>query len=289
MFKSMKRDSYLSKFFIRMPGLSAQIKGQMAKHTYKFILAVLLLISMAARMDAQIITTIAGNGAQGFSGTMLNLPYAVCLDNNNNVYINDFQNFRIRKVSPSGGITTFAGNGTQGFSGDNGPATAANLNTSIGGMVFDTAGNFYFADGNNQRIRKVDINGIITTVAGSLAGPVGICFDRKGNLYIAESGGGRIRKMSPVGTITTIAGTGSSGFSGDGGAATAAKLFSPRDVKIDPAGNLYISDDGNSRIRKIDIAGIITTIAGNGTAGFSGDGGRRQPQAFTPRPRLSYR
>jgi uncharacterized protein (TIGR03437 family) len=235
-----------------------------------------------------VITTVAGNGTVGFSGdngpatsAQLYWSTGVAVDSAGNLYIADTRNYRIRKVS-GGVITTVAGNGTEGFSGDNGPATSAQLNNP-GGVAVDSAGNLYIADSGNVRVRKVS-NGVITTVAGGGSsfgdnGPAtsaqlsvgGIALDSADNLYIADYYNHRIRKVSN-GVITTIAGDGVPGFSGDNGPATSAQLASPSGVAVDSAGNLYIADEGNNRIRKVS-GGVITTIAGNGTYGYSGDGG----------------
>ena len=220
----------------------------------------------------------------------------MALDGSGNLYIADTDNNRIRKVSATGVITTVAGTATAGFSGDGAAATAAQLSIPTD-VALDGAGNLYIVDNNNHRIRKVDSAGVITTVAGTgtadtqgrirggfsgdggaataaqLAYPRKVALDGAGNLYIADSGNDRIRKVSATGVITTVAGTGMAGFSGDGGAATAAQLYSPYGVALDGAGNLYFADNRNERIRKVDSAGVITTVAGTGIYGFSGDGG----------------
>jgi sugar lactone lactonase YvrE len=242
-----------------------------------------------------IITTVAGNGTFGFSGdggpatsATLSDPYGVAVDAAGNLYIVDQLNNRIRKVDTSGTIATVAGNGTPGFSGDNGPATSASL-YSPSGVAVDAAGNLYIADTSNQRIRKVDTSGIITTVAGNGTGgysgdsgpatsaslnyPYGVAVDAAGNLYIADESNQRIRKVDTSGIITTVAGNGTAGYSGDDGPAISATLYYPRGVAVDASGNLYIADLYNQRVRMVDTAGIITTIAGNCTYGFSGDGG----------------
>ena len=241
------------------------------------------------------ITTIAGTGGIGFSGdggpaveAELSGPLGVAVDGASNLYIADRENHRIRKVDSTGTITTIAGTGEFGFSGDGGPATAARLNNPRG-MAVDGAGNLYIADLNNWRIRKVDSTGTITTIAGTrgrgfsgdggpaveaeLYNPEGVAVDGAGNLYIADTWNHRIRKVDSTGTITTIAGTGEFGFSGDGGPAVEAELYYPRGMALDGAGNLYIADVGNGRIRRVDSSGAITTIAGSGGGGFSGDGG----------------
>ena len=248
------------------------------------------------------VTTVAGNGTRGFSGdgqaataAELNFPVAVAVDASGNLFIADLYNNRIRKVSAGGTITTVAGNGAvnsqsgQGtYSGDNGPAISAGLNLPYG-VAVDGSGNLFIADLYNNRVRKVNTAGTITTVAGngqqgfsgdgaqataaSLAQPYGIAVDPSGNLFIADYGNDRVRKVSSTGVITTIAGNGNPAFSGDGGQAAAAQLNYPKGLAADASGNLCIADFSSSRIRKIATTGIITTIAGNGNFGFSGDGG----------------
>ena len=244
------------------------------------------------RVSGGIIKTVAGNSDAGFSGdggpavyASLNSPAGMVFDSAGNLYIADTANHRIRKVS-GGTITSVGGSGSYRFSGDGGPATEASLNSPFG-AVADSAGNLFIADYLNHRIRKVS-GGTITTVAGngkqgfsgdgglatsaSLDLPSGVALDSAGNLYIADLGNCRIRKVSG-GMITTVAGNGEGGFRvGDGVPATSASLTFPEGVAVDPAGNLYIADAGNYRIRKVS-GGTITTVAGNGTRGYSGDGG----------------
>ncbi len=176
----------------------------------------------------------------------------------------------------SGDISTVAGDGTPGFSGDGGPAVSAQLNNPSG-VAVDSSGNVYFADRGNNRIRKIDqATGEISTVAGNgLTYPHAVAVDSDGNLYIADNGNNRIRKVDKTtGEISTVAGNGVRGFSGDGGAATSAHLALPTGVAVDSSGNLYIADQDNNRIRKVDKAtGTISTVAGNGGRGYSGDGG----------------
>ncbi len=255
---------------------------------------------------AGVISTVAGGGTEEeFGGdggaataAQLNRPTGVALDAAGNLYIGDTRNHRIRKVDAAGVISTVAGDGTEGFGGDGGAATAAQLAWPQG-VALDAAGNLYIADYHNHRIRKVDAAGVISTVAGDgtwgfggdggaataarLGEPEGVALDAAGNLYIADYYNHRIRKVDAAGVISTIAGDGTKGFvgafggfvgafGGDGGAATAAQLNWPTDVALDAAGNLYIADSGNQRIRKVDAAGVISTIAGDGTEGFGGDG-----------------
>jgi len=241
-----------------------------------------------------LINSIAGTGTAGYSGdsvaatlTTLNMPWGVVVDRPGNVYISDQANNRIRKVDITGLITTYAGTGAAGYSGDGLAATAAKINTPYG-IAVDTFGNVYFADNGNSCIRKINTSGIISTVAGTglpgysgdgalavtekLNRPTDVDIDASGNLYICDNGNNRIRKVTS-GTIRTIAGTGVAGYSGDGISATTSKINGPMGLKIDAAGNIYIADYYNNRIRKINTTGIINTIAGNGTAGYLGDGG----------------
>jgi sugar lactone lactonase YvrE len=238
-----------------------------------------------------IITTVAGDGSASYAGdghaatnASLHYPWDLAFDSVGNLYIADTYNSRIRKVDTNGIITTVAGNGIATFAGDDGAATNASLNYPYG-VALDAAGNLYISDGNNNRIREVGPNGIITTVAGggdgrdggaatsaSLDNPSQIAFDTVGNLYIADSSDNRIRKMDTNGIITTVAGNGIIGFSGDGGAATNARLSYPTGVALDADGNLYIVDFGNNRIREANTNGMITTVAGGGAA-YPGNGG----------------
>jgi sugar lactone lactonase YvrE len=238
-----------------------------------------------------IITTLAGTGIEGYSGdgaaatsAQLDTPTGVAVDAAGNVYIADSHNHRIREVS-NGTITTLAGTGTPGFSGDGAAATAAQLSLPSG-VAVDTTGNVYIADTNNHRIRKVS-GGNITTLAGdgeefyagdgaaataaALDSPTGVAVDGSGNVYIADRLNQRIRMVSG-GNITTLAGAGTSGFSGDGASATAATLAKPTGVSIDAAGNVYIADTDNQRIRQVG-GGVIATIEGSGSQRYGGDGG----------------
>jgi sugar lactone lactonase YvrE len=248
-----------------------------------------------------LMTTVAGNGIAGFSGDggiattgKIYSPYGLATDHSGNLFFADMSNMsgrvscRIREVNASGVMTTVAGTGVFGYSGDGGAATNAQLRSCYG-VAVDGMGNLFIADTASSRIRKVDTNGIITTVAGNsysgfsgdggaathatLSFPFGIMVDTNGNLFIADTGNNRIRKVDTNGIITTVAGNSSPGFSGDGGAATNASLREPQGLAMDANGNLLIADTGNYRVRQVDIYGGITTLAGNGSATYSGDNG----------------
>ncbi|MBS1584471.1 MAG: T9SS type A sorting domain-containing protein [Bacteroidetes bacterium] len=239
------------------------------------------------KIDAvsKIITTVAGNGISGFSGdggpatsAKMDGPIAVAADGAGNIYI--VTNGRVRKVNTSGIINTIAGGG--GNAGDGGPAVNAALDPT--GVAVDAWGNIYISD--NDRIRKVDVTGIITTIAGggvgqlvtgAVATNVSICttnnlaVDANGNVYFTDFYCGKCSKVDPSGIVTIIAGS-TEGFSGDGGLATAAQISHPEGISVDLPGNIFIADDGNHRIRKIDAnTGIISTIIGTGGVGYSGD------------------
>jgi RHS repeat-associated protein len=254
-----------------------------------------------------IITTVAGIGIGAYSGdggpaTAAHLynPHGVAVDAKGTLYIADTFNNSIRKITPNGVITTVAGivaGYNWGFSGDGGPATAAKLNQPKA-IAVDAQGTLYVGDAGNYRVRKITPDGIISTVAGTGVyansgdgGPAtsaavtevhGIAIDAHGALYLADHHSGRIRKITPDGIIRTVAGSGSAagGFSGDGGPATAAKLSNPRGVAVDAEGTLYIVDGPNRRVRVVTPDGIITTVAGNGTTVYSGDGGPATAAGF---------
>ena len=227
-----------------------------------------------------------GDGKRGID-VVLTLVDGIATDPRGNIYISHRSQNRIRKLSPNGTITTIAGNGIAGFSGDGVPALESSLNFPAG-LAFDK-GNLYVADRNNHRIRKIDLKGIISTVAGTgipeccndnglaveahLHFPSDIDVDTEGNLYISDRSNNRIRKVNPDGIITTIAGLGKPGYGGDFGPADKALLKYPFGISHDNKGNFYIADRGNNRVRKIDQRGIITTIAGDGTHSFGGDYG----------------
>ena len=300
-------------------------------------------------LNAQIINTVAGSGFDGYEGdgkqaisAKLNGPNDVAVDKFGNIYIADWYNACIRKVVPGGRIITIAGTGKAGYKGDGGPATEAELNypnrvavDSIGeifiadvfnncvrkidtegiihtfagnrvngnggdnglakhaslsypsGIAFDRKGNVYIADRVNNNIRKVDNNGIITTIAGEVAAnaemelpattmevfnPNGIAIDDSANIFITCSDN-RVREINNRGVISIVAGNGIAGYTGDDGPATAGELTNPCGIAVDTSGNIYLSDLDNGRIRKISKTGILSTYVGHGTEGYSGDGG----------------
>lgn len=280
---------------------------------------------------------LAGDGGSATEAT-LDKPQDVIVDPAGNLFIADsFRNNRIRKVDPAGIITTFAGGGAYypyTYNGDGGPAINAGLNLPVA-PTFDAAGNLFFADLENNRVRKMDASGMISTVAGdgylmcsltetgriecrrryagdggpaveaSLDAPAGLAVDGEGNVYILDAANHRVRKVDASGVITTFAGgngnQGQLGLCGpgdnnrirnseeigDGGPATSACLatssgHSPQGLAVDRAGNVYIADFWNRRVRRVDTAGIITTWAGSGAAGSTGDGGPATDASFSP-------
>lgn len=261
------------------------------KH-FSFLISCLCLV---LHTSAQIITTVAGTGNFGYNGdgipaTSANMsgPTAVVADSHGNFYISSNLDCRIRKVSVDGIISTVAGTGVPGFSGDGGPATLASISQPEG-LCIDKSGNLFICDSYNNRIRRIDTNGIITTIAGTgegdfggdggpatsakLWGPMSVYVDEGGNIYIADAGNKRIRKVDADGTITTIAGTGVSGYNGDGISANSAMIGFPRGVSKGKNGNIYFGDISNRRIRMIDRFGYISTVVGTGISGHEGDNG----------------
>jgi sugar lactone lactonase YvrE len=246
---------------------------------------------------AGIITTVAGSGEQGYSGdggaatdAQLDSPAGVAVDASGNLYIADTHNHCIRKVA-GGNIATIAGTGVAGFSGDGGAAASAMLNQPTA-LTVGPDGSLYVADTDNHRIRQIifgSSGATITTVAGdgeqffsgdgstaTLAGldsPNGVAVDATGNIYIGDTHNQRVRVVDAAGVISTLAGNGSKTFAGDGGTATNASLAGPRGLSVDALGNIYVADSDNNRIRLIAKTGTITTLAGNGSQGFTGDGG----------------
>ena len=246
-----------------------------------------------------IITTVAGNGTAGFSGdggpatqASLNLPSGVVVDKKGNLYIADRSNDRVRMVNTKGIIQTIAGNGNEGYHGDNMPALKATLDKPFG-LALDKDNNLYIADRGNNRIRKVDRSGMISTVAGdggyyfigdngpayraSIAGPTDVAVDGKGNIYIADRNNNRIRVVNKLGMIRTLMGTGQQDYNGDSELARETNLHLPFGVALDKNGDLLVIDRSHYRIRKLILKGNrVTTVAGNGLKLFGGDGGPAQ-------------
>ena len=264
------------------------------------------------RVDAATghITTVAGNGNQGYSGdggpaveATMDQPYSLQVDGNGDIYIVDRLNSVIRKVDAATGIiTTVAGTGEAGYSGDGGPGTEAMLREP-NDCFLDGRGGLLIADIQDQRIRRLDLaTGIITTFAGngekvrggdgspalqaSILGARAVCMDSRGNTYIAEREGNGVRKVDANGVMSTFAGTGERGYDGDGGPAIAATWGAPKAIRCDSRDNVIVVDTENHAIRRIDPAtGIVTTIAGRAT----GRRGRRRPRhrrRHGPAPRL---
>lgn len=235
------------------------------------------------------VSTVAGSGLTGDSGdggpatrARFGRIEGLALDPAGNIYIADADKNRIRQVDGAGTIETIAGTGRFGWDGDGGPATIATL-TAMSGVATDRSGNLYIADTWADRVRKIDLHGTISTVAGTseegrsgdggpaiearLNRPHGLAIDDSGNIYIADTDNHLIRRVDASGMISTVAGTGEAGYSGDGRSATEAQLDEPHAVAIDPAGNVFIADTGNRTVRRVDAAGIITTVAGTGPRG----------------------
>ena len=249
---------------------------------------------------SQIITTVVGNGTAGYSGdggpalaAEINFPGFLSFGgiDYGSLYIGDRLNYRVRqiKLGPAAVIITKGGDGIYGFSGDGGLADSAEMGIP-GGVTVNKAGVVYFSDYDNHCIRKIANTGIVTTIAGMPGSPgfsgdggpalsaqfdypLGITVDSVGNLFVADQYNHRIRRIDTSGIITTVVGTGVPGSTGDGGPASAAEISYPNYIRMDSIGSLLVTDNGGQRIRKVNTAGIITTIAGNGTLGYSGDGG----------------
>jgi len=228
------------------------------------------------------VTTIAGNGISGFvDGTdsiaEFGSPWGVAIDNQGNVYVADETNNCIRKISSSGVVSTFAGNGTPGYA--DGIGTAAEI-YGPNDLTTDAQGNLYVSDESGERIRKVTPQGVVTTVAGNgilgeengaaanaeFNAPSSVAIDAQGNIYVTDQFNNLIRKISSTGVVTTFAGDGNPGFAD--GTGTNSEFNSPNGIAVDAQGNVYVSDRLNFRVRKITPAGVVTTVAGNGTAGY---------------------
>ena len=249
------------------------------------VVCLILGLAIAWPGRSQTINTVAGNSTWG-------AVYNVTLDSAGNMYVPDFTKHVVYKIDRLGSTTIVAGNGKAGYSGDGGQATNAQLSGPLGTAIAPD-GTLYIADFNNDRIRKVAPNGVITTIAGStggfsgdggpasaakMNGPFSMALSPAGDLYFVDYGNLRVRKIAANGTISTVAGTGKLSKSGDGGPATSADSC-PGWLALGPDGSVYFTDDGNAtspcykRVRKVSPSGVITTVAGTGTSGFTGDGG----------------
>lgn len=248
---------------------------------------------LGAQVAGQVMTTLAGTNSLGPPDGTAALqgaigPNLVTADSQGNIYFID-QNTLVMKVSAQGKISRFAGNGIRGYSGDGGPAVDASVN-GPSGIYADKSGNVFLADTANYRIRKIDSNGIITTIAGNgqpgvspentlavnalIGESYSVAEDSLGNVYFADSENNRIAKVDTHGVLTTVAGTvGSHGYAGDNGPATSALLYFPLSVTIDPSNNIIIADTSNNVLRIVNGSGVIKTLAGVGKPGFGGDNG----------------
>jgi len=239
---------------------------------FGLILAAQLCAGTTGSVPSYTIDTVAGSSAVGDGdpaiAASLSDAEGVAVDSTGNVFIADANDHRVRKIATDGTISTVVGDGFPGFYGDGGPASAARINTPYG-IAVDRAGNLYIADLGNNRVRKIGPDGTITTVNGTekFLAPRNVALDAAGNLYVSEFGGHRVRRVASDGTISTIAGTGTAGFSGDGGSATAAQLNYPAGLAFDSAGNLYIADSSNNRVREVLAYGMITTVLGTTAPG----------------------
>ena len=249
----------------------------------------LLVFAGTSWSQQYVISTVAGGAppptpVPGLTAS-IGRPQGTATDTAGNLYFTSLN--CVFKLDLNGIVTRLTGTSRAGFAGDSGAATLAQL-WNPNGVAVDSAGSVFFADVSTNRVRKI-LNGIVTTVAGSgaygfsgdggpaanaqLRGPNDVAVDRQGNIFIADTGNNRVRKISANGIITTLAGTGTAGYSGDGGPAASAGLSAPQYLAVDGQGNVLISDTGNNRVRKVSTTGVITTLAGTGVAGFSGDSG----------------
>lgn len=225
------------------------------------------------------VSTFVGSGVEGYAdGVGINAVFAapngICIDTQGNLYVTDFWNYKIRKITPAGVVTTLAGS-TQGFADGSGSAAKFGYLESI---CIDIVGNLYVADAGNHKIRKITPAGNVTTVAGTTAGyldgaafvakfdyPQGICIDTSNNLYVCEAFGAKIRKITPTGTVSTIAGSSAGFVNGQG---TVAKFFYPTGISVDALGNFFVTDSGNHQIRKITSTGLVSTFTGSTVSGY---------------------
>jgi serine/threonine-protein kinase len=248
----------------------------------KYLLLISLQVLLLNVLQAQVVTTFAGSGTSGSvdaTGTFasFNVPTGVAVDASRNVYIADAGNNKIRKITPEGIVTTFAGSGTRGSIDATGILASFN---SPYGVAVDTSGNIYVADRDNNKIRKITPEGVVTTLAGSgdigsddanigtlarFDNPSFVAVDVSGNVYVADTWNNKIRKITSTGVVTTLAGSGTAGSVDATG--TLASFHNPYGVVVDTSGNVYVADQSNNKIRKITPTGVVTTFAGSGTYG----------------------
>ncbi len=233
------------------------------------------------------VSTVAGSDGSGFQDGMgslakFNYPCGLVLDADGNLFVSDYANHSIRQITPQGMVSTFAGTGVAGA--NDGARQEATFNNPYG-LAVDRDGNMYVGDAGNHRIRKISVDGMVTTLAGKRKGfsdgqgslamfayPYGVTVDADNNVYVADSYNNRIRKITADGSVSTLAGNGNDGFVD--GIVSQAEFYVPIGIAVDPQGNVYVGDEGNSSIRKITPDGQVTTLAGNGKFSFSDGVGR---------------
>lgn len=268
---------------------------QILRRLFCFIFSVAVSLSVQAQIITTVLSGTTLNDGGPATNAALSAPAGIAFDNGGNLYITDRHENNIRRVDVNGVITTIAGTGSAGFGGDGGSAAQAQFYRPTG-IAIAANGTIYVADQVNNRVRKISGSGIITTVAGTgeygytgdggpatsaqLAYPTGLALTASGDLLVTDSGNNRIRKIGINGLISTVVGNGMYGFGGDGDPATSASLRSPTGVVVDASGSIYVADTFNSRIRRIDAGGTISTVAGNGVSSSSGDGGQATSAAL---------
>ena len=264
----------------RSPGRARRLAVATGGFVLVAVLSVIAFAWLYVPNAGQPTVTVAGTGQRAFSGdgepanaSALVRPLALAIGPAGEIYI--AEGSRVREVKKDGRITTFAGTGTAGYSGDGAPAAQAQLNMPQG-LAVDSTGNVYIADTLNNRVRRVDADGTITTVAGAgetrLSYPTGLAIGLGDTLYIADTGNNVVRRIESNGAMHTVAGTGEAGYRGEAGAAVDAVLDAPAGLAFDYEGNLYIADTLNQRVRRVDVNGHFQTVAGTGVAGHLGDG-----------------